>query len=309
VAHRLHELYRSFSGSLRYVPAWCVAGALLLPLVSEQPLRALQGAGAVSFPSSTPMGNSDPRVSLEERMHQQTGNWPDSRPQDRPIIRRQVKVCTLDPYPGMADTVSVEALKVPSKIQKQYEKACDALLQKKLPDAERELRSALQIQPSYALGWVVLGQTLAEDKQIPEAEKACRQAANTAPSYSSAFLCLAEIAGRKEQWSESLNESNRAIALRPESKNYGYYFDAVALFHLNQVPAAEDKALEAAKLDRDDRQPAQDLRLLLAQIYETQGNRVAAASHLLEFLKYAQNSPESQQASEELARLESGTKP
>jgi hypothetical protein len=93
------------------------------------------------------------------------------------------KVCSIQPFPGMSSTASVTSLQIPSKAQKEYEHACAALKNKKLPEAEQHLRKATEIHPEYVAGWVMLGQTLETRQQTAETRDACSRASSADPNY------------------------------------------------------------------------------------------------------------------------------
>jgi predicted Zn-dependent protease len=199
------------------------------------------------------------------------------------------KVCSIQPFPGMSSTASVTSLQIPSKAQKEYEHACTALKNKKMPEAEQHLRKATEIYPEYLAGWVMLGQTLETRQQTAEARDACSRASSADPNYLPAYLCLAEIAGREQAWNEVLSLTNRALELDAVNDAYAYFFSAIAYFNLNRLREAEQRALKAEAIDREHYEPL--LQLLLAQIYRAKNNSAEAASHLQEYLKL---SPESQ---------------
>jgi predicted Zn-dependent protease len=215
------------------------------------------------------------------------------RPDDRVVVDNgdaqtgagEKELCSIQPFPGMPSTASVTSLQVPHKAQKEYEHACSALKNKKLPEAEQHLRKATEIYPKYVAGWVMLGQTLETRQQTAEARNACSRASSADPSYLPAYLCLAEIAGREQKWNEVLNLTSRALELDGASDAYAYFFSAIAYFNLNQLPEAEHRALKAEAIDRDHNEPL--VQLLLAQIYEAKNDATDAASHLREYLKLA----------------------
>ena len=55
---------------------------------------------------------------------------------------------------------SATSLQIPHKAQKEYEQACEAAKNKKMPEAEKPSRKATEIYPNYAAGRVMLGQIL-----------------------------------------------------------------------------------------------------------------------------------------------------
>jgi tetratricopeptide (TPR) repeat protein len=212
------------------------------------------------------------------------------------------KMCSIQPFPGMANSVSVTSLQIPSKAQKEYEEACAALKNKKLPEAEQHLHKATKINPNYVAGWVMLGQILETRQQTAGARDACSRASGADPSYLPAYLCLAEIAGREQEWNEVLNLTRRAFELDPVNDAYAYFFSAIAYFNLNQLPEAENNALKAEVIDRNHYEPL--LQFLLAQIYEAKHDSVDAASHLREYLKLAPDFQDSDNLKKDLAEAQ-----
>ena len=200
-------------------------------------------------------------------------------------------MCSIQPFPGMPDTVSVTSLQIPRKAQKEYDEACAALKNKKMPETEKHLRRATAIYPNYVAGWVMLGQILNTRRQTAEARNACSRASSADPNYLPAYLCLAEIAGRAQEWKEVLNLTTRALELDPVNDAYAYFFSAIAYFNLNQLPEAEKRALKAEEIDRAHHEPL--IQFLLAQIYEAKRDSVEAASHLREYLKFAPDAQDS----------------
>lgn len=211
-----------------------------------------------------------------------------TRPDDRVVVNRgetpsgaDHKTCSLEPFPGMADTASVSSLQVPAKAQKEYEKACTALKDNKLPETEQHLRKATEIYPSYAAGWVMLGQILGTQNEMTKGREACSRASAADPKYLPAYLCLAELAGREQKWNEVLDLSGRALELDPVNDAHGYFFSAIAYFNLNQLREAEMRALKAEEIDKEHHQPL--IQFLLAQIYEAKHDSANAASSLQEY--------------------------
>jgi tetratricopeptide (TPR) repeat protein len=195
------------------------------------------------------------------------------------------KTCSIQVYPGIPDTVSVTSLQSSRKAQKEYDEACAALKNKKIPETEKHLRRATELYPKYAAGWVILGRIFGSRQQTAQARDACSRASSADANYLPAYLCLAEIAGREQEWNEVLSLTNRALELDPVSDAYAYFFSAIAYFNLNQLPEAETRALKAEVIDKYHYEPL--IQLLLAQIYEAKHDSAAAASHLQEYRKIA----------------------
>ena len=234
-----------------------------------------------------PLFAQDLHYPLQDKTAARTPATPD----DRVVVNQgnaqhqtaEKTTCSIQPFPGLPGTVSIASLQIPSKAQKEYEDACVALKDKKLPEAEQHLRKATEIYPQYVAGWVMLGQTLETRQQSAEARDACSRAATADPNYLPAYLCLAEIAGRKQEWNEVLNQTQRALELDAVNDAYAYFFSAIAYFNLNRLSEAEASALKAESIDIERREPL--LQLVLAQIYQAKNDSVDAASHLREYQK------------------------
>jgi cytochrome c-type biogenesis protein CcmH/NrfG len=233
-----------------------------------------------------------------------------SGPDDRVVVDKgdaqpgaaEKKMCSIQPFPGMLNIASVTSLQIPRKAQKEYEGACAALKNKKLSEAEQHLRKATEIYPKYVAGWVMLGQILETRQQTTGARNACSRASSADPNYLPAYLCLAEIAGREQKWNEVLNLTSRALELDPVNDAYAYFFSAIAYFNLNQLPEAEQRALQAEVIDRDHHEPM--VQFLLAQIYEAKHDSANAASHLRQYLKLAPDSQDSAKVKKGLAEAQ-----
>jgi tetratricopeptide (TPR) repeat protein len=217
---------------------------------------------------------------------------------------REQKLCSIQPFPELANAASVDSLEVPPKAQKEYGAACSAVKSNRLAAAEQHLRKAVQIYPKYVAGWVMLGQILEAQQQPDRARSACLQASEADPNYLASYLCLAEIAGREEKWGEVLRHTTRALELDPVHSPYAYFFSAIAYFHLNQFAEAEQRALKAGEIDREHHEPR--VQFLLGQIYKAKNEPMNAAAQLREYLKYAPNAKDSEAVKKDLAQLDSG---
>lgn len=252
--------------SRRWILCVLLMALLPTPLFAQTSIYPLQDITAARLPA-TP----DDRVIVNEA--------------DKRRQAREKTTCSLQPFPGMPSTASVTTLQVPSKAQKEYEDACVALKNKKLPEAEQHLRKATAMYPQYVAGWVMLGQTLETRQQAAEARDACSHAATADPNYLPAYLCLAEIAGRRQDWNEVLTLTGRALELDAVNDSHAYFFRAIAYLNLNQLSDAEASALKAESIETEPREPL--LQLVLAQIYQAENDSVDAASHLREYQKLA----------------------
>jgi hypothetical protein len=200
-------------------------------------------------------------------------------------------------------TVSAATLHILGKAKSEYGKACRDLSQSKLASAEGHLRKAVQQYPEYADAWVLLGQVLGASNRSVEAGDACARALIFDSGYPPAYLCLADVAAQRKQWNQMLEMADRALTLAPAQDAYGYFYTAIAQFHLGQLLEAESNALRTIDADGFHRLP--QVHVLLAQVYGEKHDLYNAAAQLRVYLKVAPNSPDSASVRKRLAELES----
>jgi predicted Zn-dependent protease len=199
-------------------------------------------------------------------------------------------------------TVSTARLAVPGKASSEYQKACGAYKDRRLPQAEEHVRKAIAEYPNYVAAWVVLGQVLDAQHKRDEARTACSRASTVDPNYVAPYLCLAEFAATEANWNEVSKLSQRALALDPVNNVYSLYYAADASVHLLHLTEAETNALAAVQLDTWHHLP--QLHLLLAQVYAAKGDVRAEVASLRQYLKLAPNSGDAPGAKNTLAQLE-----
>jgi Flp pilus assembly protein TadD len=199
-------------------------------------------------------------------------------------------------------TVSALRLEVPQKASSEYQKACGAYKDKRFSQAEDHVRKAIEIDPKYAAAWVVLGQSLVAQKKPDDARKACSQAMAVDPTYVPPYICLADLSAKEKDWVEVSRMATQALALDPVSDLYAFYYGAAGAFNLHNLPIAVVDAQAAAKLDTWHHFP--ELYLLLARIYQAEGDLHNEVTQLKQYLKLAPDSEESAATRTMLAQLQ-----
>lgn len=204
-------------------------------------------------------------------------------------------------------TVSVTRLKVPSKAKGEYQKACDSSNTNKFEEAEQHARSAIDKFPNYPAAFVMLGVILEEQHKAKEARDACSHAAIIDATYLPAYLCAAEVSVRNREWQQVLDWADLALGLKAEGDAYGYYYRAMAHLYMNNPVEAKKSALQAVEIDVNHDEPL--LCLLLARIYEREGDSANAIAQLQQFLKHPTDRQQERAAKQFLAKLESQQPP
>lgn len=198
-------------------------------------------------------------------------------------------------------SVSAARLMVPGKASSEYRRACGALKDRKLSQAEEHLRKALDVYPNYAAAWVLLGQILEAQQKHADARQACSQAIRVDAAYVPPYLCLADFAAREGDWDQVSVLADRARPLDPGSALV-FYFTAGSQFHFQQLGQAEMSAEAALKLDIRHQIP--ELHYLMARIFRAKGDFRNEAIQLREYLKLASNTANAADAKTLLAQIE-----
>jgi predicted Zn-dependent protease len=201
-----------------------------------------------------------------------------------------------------ATSVSAVRLGVTSKARSQYEKACTAFRKKKLTEAEQHARDAIQEYPKYPAAWVMLGTVLGGQQKMDEAHDACSQPMKADPTYLPPYLCLAGLLDTEERWDDLLSWSDRFRGMNQTGDIYSNYYRSLSYFHLHKLPEAQKSVTEAITMDSLHHQPV--LHLLLAHIYEEQGDVAGATEQVHQFAKYANNKQDKDAAKEYLAEIQ-----
>ena len=154
----------------------------------------------------------------------------------------------------------------------------------------------------------MLGLSLEQEKKSQDAGDACSHAITVDATYLPAYLCEAEFAVRDEQeWKQVLDLADMAEGLNAENDAYTYYYRAMAYFHMDNLVEARKSALRAEEVDVNHTEPF--IYLLLAQIYERQGDKADAIFQLQQLLKHHTDREQEDQAKQYLAKLESEQAP
>jgi len=214
--------------------------------------------------------------------------------------------CFLPPLNSVsAATIGLVDLQVPWKPQAEYQSGCEALHKKKIADAEKHVRKAIEQYEKYAAAWVLLGQLLEVQQKPDEARDACSKSLNASDKYVPAYLCLTDISARQKNWQDALKFSARVLELDPTSNAVAYTYNATANLNLHRLSEAEKSALKALAIDVRNSEPR--IHFLLAQIYAAKGDRQSTSAQLREYLKYAKDPDDVAMVKNNLAKLDGDT--
>jgi len=280
------------------------ASFLLILLVAPAWAQKGGGKGSGSIHSNMP--------STRPYNPQSTGNAFELYDITRPRTAEQTKAKNEEPpcfhwplNPILSSTVNVNGMKTADQAREDFAEACEAVQKSDLAGAQKRLEHAVKVDPRFAAAWVLLGQSEREQKKADKAAESCTRAQSADPNYLPAYLCLADVAAHQEEWQKVAELTDQAAALHPVRAPGIFYYNSLANFYLQRLPAAESSGLRAIE-ESSGEQRAQ-MHFLLAKVYEQKGDRAAEATQLKKFIEAAPHSPEADAARKILSQIEAET--
>lgn len=129
-----------------------------------------------------------------------------------------------------------ERKKARRRAEKTMDEAFEALLEGRLPLAERLARRAIDGSERNARLWLDLGRVLWRCDRLDEAEEALRRAIALAKDYGEAFAELAAFQAAAGKWRQAERLQRRAVELRPDDADAA----AKLAHYAAMLPAADD---------------------------------------------------------------------
>jgi len=118
---------------------------------------------------------------------------------------------------GNQPITTINELRAPNSARVAVEKAREAILKGKVPEAHKLLDRALKAFPTYAPALMIEGFVNAEEHNLALAEQNLNAAIKADPSYSPAYLQLAAFDNDTGRYDDALRLLNRAMPLMPSS--------------------------------------------------------------------------------------------
>lgn len=116
---------------------------------------------------------------------------------------------------GPGGMVSVAALKIPGKAQKQFERGQKALLKNKYSAAHDYFQKAISIYPQYDAAYNALGVTLMKLNDPKGGRAAFENAIRINDKFAPAYVNLARVLGGEQQYDAAANALHRSLSIEP----------------------------------------------------------------------------------------------
>jgi tetratricopeptide (TPR) repeat protein len=143
---------------------------------------------------------------------------------------------------GKGGVVSANALKIPGKAEKEFNRGNKALDEKKLPEAIDHFQKAIELYPKYDVAYNGLGATLVEMKDISGARKAFERSVEVNDKFAGGYRNLARIYASEKDYVKASELLQRSLSLEP--------LNAEALSSLCQFDYLLGKDTEVPELAR-----------------------------------------------------------
>jgi tetratricopeptide (TPR) repeat protein len=116
---------------------------------------------------------------------------------------------------GQGGVISANALKIPGKAEKEFNRGNKALEDKKLPEAREHFEKAIEFYPSYDLAYNGLGATLIEMKDIEGARSAFQKSIQVNDKFAGGYRNLARIFASEKDYVQAVDLLQRSLTLEP----------------------------------------------------------------------------------------------
>ena len=198
-------------------------------------------------------------------------------------------------------TTSATTLMAPKDARKALEKARNALKKNKLPDALKELETAVSLHPKFAEAWYELGRIQAMQNSLDTAKASYAKALEADDKYVRPYLGLAVMEAQQQKWVEVKQLSERVIKLNRYDFPAAFFYAAVANFNLKDVESAEKQCRSGIEIDQYHMMPK--ISHLLGMILADKQDYKGASEQLSSYLKFAPKANDIEQVKLQLAEI------
>ncbi len=198
-------------------------------------------------------------------------------------------------------TISATSAMAPKDAQKAYEKGSKKLKQEKWDEAESLLAKAVEIYPKFAVAWFDLGRVQLHKHDDVQARHSFEQSVAADPKYVNPYRGLAELDLQQKQWQALVTVTGQLLALNPVSFPDAWLRNSLGNYYLYNFPEAEKSARQGLKMD--DQHQVPKLEYLLGVILLQKREYPEAAAHIQNYLKFATQPEEIEEAQKQLAEI------
>jgi tetratricopeptide (TPR) repeat protein len=198
--------------------------------------------------------------------------------------------------------LSAAAAAVPKDAKQSFDKGADALKGRKIDDAMKSFKKAVDLYPAYSQAWTELGKAQVATQKPDDARKSFEAAIKADANYAPPYLALASMEAGSQNWKALADITDRLLKIVPASSPQVYLYNTVAHLRLQDAAAAEKSAWAGQQIDT--RHEVPKLWQLLGAILADRGEFAAAAEQFRKYLEYAPSAADAATVKAQLAECE-----
>jgi tetratricopeptide (TPR) repeat protein len=201
---------------------------------------------------------------------------------------------------GDANSVSVAAMKVPEKARSAFAKAREAFANSKFDVAQKQVTKALAIYPQFAEALTLQALLYMQKNDLLQSEKNLESAIQYDPSYAMAYLALGTVFNSLGHYDDATRTLERSVSISPNAWQ-NYFEMAKAYLGKGMYAKALQLANKAQSLGPSNFGP---IHLLKAYAMMPQKLYRDATQELQAFLSKAPQGQSAEQAQKMLAQAQ-----
>ncbi len=196
-------------------------------------------------------------------------------------------------------TTSATSMMAPKDAKKALEKARGLLKKNKVPEAQKELESAVSLHPKYAEAFYELGRLRVMQNDADGARGMYAKAIEADDKFITPYLGIVQLDAQQNKWPEVKELTEKVIKLNRYDFPAAFFYGAVASYNLRDAEAAEKLCRNGIEIDQYHRIPkmAHLLGVLLADKQDFQG----ASDQLKAYLQFAPKAADAENVKKQLA--------
>ena len=199
-------------------------------------------------------------------------------------------------------TTSATSLMAPKDAKKSLEKARGFLKKNKLPEAQKELETAVNLHPKYAEAWYELGRLQLIQSNPEGARASYAKALEADDKYVRPYLGLAVLEAQQQKWVEVKQLSEKVVKLNRYDFPAAFFYGAVANFNLRDGETAEKLCRAGIEIDQYHSVPK--MSHLLGMILADKQDFKGASEQFNSYLKFAPKAGDIDQVKKQLAEID-----
>ncbi len=199
-------------------------------------------------------------------------------------------------------TTSATSLMAPKDARKALDKARNALKKNKVPDAQKELESAVSLHPKYAEAWYEIGRIQMVQNNGEAARASFQKSIEADDKYIRPYLGLAQMEAQAQRWPEVKTITDKVIKLNRYDFPAAYFYGAVANYNLRDADTAEKLCRAGIEIDNYHSLPK--MSHLLGMILADKQDYTGASEHLNSYLKFAPKANDIDLVKKQLAEID-----